>query len=112
MQDGIVVLGHHRGGNWHKNRRYSRKANTMKRILIIILAVGLCANLHAQVAVDVSYQTFYDQLSPYGHWVAYPGYGYVWHPSAAAGFRPYGTAGHWAWTDEGWCWVSDYSWGW
>ena len=84
----------------------------MKRIFILILAAGLCTNLHAQVSVDVSYQTFYDQLSPYGHWVSYPGYGYVWHPSAEAGFRPYGTAGHWAWTDEGWCWVSDYSWGW
>jgi hypothetical protein len=29
----------------------------------------------------VSYQTFYDELSPYGKWVDYPGYGYVWSPA-------------------------------
>ena len=27
-------------------------------------------------------------------------------------FRPYQTGGHWAYTDYGWTWVSDYNWGW
>ena len=61
---------------------------------------------------DVSYQTFYDNLSPYGQWIDYPNYGYVWQPSVGSDFRPYGTNGHWVYTDMGWTWASDYSWGW
>jgi hypothetical protein len=60
----------------------------------------------------MSYQTFYDQLSPYGNWVNYPGYGYVWVPQVDEGFSPYMTSGHWEYTDMGWTWVSDYQWGW
>jgi hypothetical protein len=59
----------------------------------------------------VSYQTFYDELSPYGKWVDYPGYGYVWSPSDP-GFRPYYTNGYWSSTNIGFAWVSDYPWGW
>ncbi len=62
---------------------------------------------------DVSYQTFYDELSPYGQWIDFPGRGYVWVPDAADDFRPYSTNGHWVWTDDyEWMWVSDYDWGW
>jgi hypothetical protein len=61
---------------------------------------------------DVSYQTFYDDLSPYGQWIDYPNYGYVWQPSVGADFKPYATNGHWVYTDMGWTWVSDYNWGW
>jgi hypothetical protein len=62
---------------------------------------------------DVSYQTFYDELSPHGNWVEYPGYGYVWQPSLGNDFRPYSTGGHWVWSDRyEWVWVSDYDWGW
>jgi hypothetical protein len=60
----------------------------------------------------MSYQTFYDQLSPYGSWVNYPGYGYVWVPQVNEGFSPYQTDGQWEYTDMGWTWVSDYAWGW
>lgn len=62
---------------------------------------------------DVSYQTFYDELSPYGRWIDYPEYGYVWVPDGDRDFRPYSTNGHWVWTDDyEWMWVSDYDWGW
>ena len=27
-----------------------------------------------------TYQVFYDELGPYGSWVEYPSYGYVWIP--------------------------------
>jgi hypothetical protein len=57
-------------------------------------------------------QTFYDALSPYGQWVNYGGYGYVWIPNAGRDFTPYSTAGHWVYTDNGWMWASDYNWGW
>lgn len=62
---------------------------------------------------EVSYQTFYDELSPYGQWIEYPGHGYVWVPDADQDFQPYSTNGHWVWTDNyEWMWVSDYDWGW
>jgi hypothetical protein len=61
---------------------------------------------------NVSFQLFYDQLSPYGQWVNYSNYGYVWVPNAGADFVPYSTGGHWILTEYGWTWVSDYNWGW
>jgi len=60
----------------------------------------------------VSFQVFYDDLSPYGMWINNPDYGYVWVPNVAPGFTPYATNGYWVLTDEGWTWVSNYSWGW
>jgi len=60
-----------------------------------------------------TYQTFYDQLGPYGSWVNYPGYGYCWVPNQVGpDFSPYMTNGHWVYTDMGWTWVSDFAWGW
>jgi hypothetical protein len=61
---------------------------------------------------NVNFQVFYDQLSPYGEWVNYPHWGYVWIPDAGPDFVPYSTDGHWILTDAGWTWMSDYSWGW
>lgn len=61
---------------------------------------------------EVSYQTFYDQLSPYGQWIEDPQYGYVWMPEVSADFKPYSTNGYWVYTDEGWAWNSNYPWGW
>lgn len=92
----------------------------MKRILktatlfcAILLGSIYTNQVKAQYRDDVSYQTFYDELSPYGHWIDYPGYGYVWSPDAGADFRPYSSDGHWVWSDDyQWTWVSDYEWGW
>jgi hypothetical protein len=94
----------------------------MKRILLMTALVVLATlggslrnSASAQVNVDISYQNFYDELDPYGDWIDYPEYGYVWVPreSRGGGFRPYETNGHWVWTDDyEWMWVSDYSWGW
>ncbi|MGZ5498125.1 MAG: DUF6600 domain-containing protein, partial [Candidatus Aminicenantales bacterium] len=55
---------------------------------------------------------FYDELQPYGAWVSYRPYGYVWIPgNVGYNWRPY-SRGHWAWTDYGWNWVSVERWGW
>lgn len=60
-----------------------------------------------------TYQTFHDQLSPYGTWVNVAGYGNVWRPAGVpVDFSPYATGGHWVLTEFGWTWVSDYAWGW
>lgn len=99
----------------------------MKRVLktsALALIIVLCSSLPNPASAqydddyydddrDVSYQTFYDELSPHGRWVDYPGQGYVWVPDAGPDFRPYSTNGHWVWTDNyEWMWVSDYDWGW
>jgi hypothetical protein len=60
----------------------------------------------------VSFQVFYDQLSPYGQWIDHPNYGYVWIPDAGTDFAPYSSNGYWILTDYGWTWASDYDWGW
>ena len=88
----------------------------MKRILkafliaTIVLLFGAVQNkTSAQVSVNVSFQSFYDDLSPYGDWISYPEYGYVWRPDNRYNdFQPYRSEGHWAWSDDGWLWVSDY----
>jgi hypothetical protein len=88
------------------------------KIWIILAGIALFTGVlpplaqNARAQANVSFQVFYDQLSPFGTWVSYPDYGYVWVPGAGSGFRPYGTRGHWVYTEDGWTWVSDYSWGW
>jgi len=82
-------------------------------ILFAITVTGVWTTTEkASAQVSVSFQVFYDDLSPYGYWVDNPSYGYVWVPNVSPGFTPYGTNGHWVYTDAGWTWFSDYSWGW
>lgn len=90
------------------------KAKNLFVSIILVLFFGSCIISEKVAAQDVSvsFQVFYDELSPYGTWVDNPDYGYVWYPDVAAGFSPYATNGYWVFTDEGWTWVSDYSWGW
>lgn len=84
---------------------------------ICIMAIG-CSPSRTTVSVQateegpVGYDVFYNDLSPYGRWIDYPQYGYVWMPSVEVGFRPYATNGHWVFTNYGWTWVSNYQWGW
>jgi hypothetical protein len=82
-------------------------------VLITMIAGALLMTQPASAQQGyVSFQLFYDELSPYGEWVVYPDYGYVWIPDVDQGFRPYGSGGHWVYTDDGWAWYSDYAWGW
>ncbi len=64
---------------------------------------------------NVTYNYFYDSLSPYGTWIEVEGYGRCWQPSVVvlqSDWRPYRQGGRWIYTDYGWYWQSDYSWGW
>ena len=64
--------------------------------------------------VEVTQNYFYDTLSPYGGWVDVDGYGLCWQPTVVvndSGWQPYCEHGHWVYTDDGWYWLSDYSWG-
>lgn len=64
---------------------------------------------------EVTESYFYNTLTPYGSWVNIPGYGICWQPCAGTyntGWTPYCTRGHWVYSNSGWYWVSDYTWGW
>jgi hypothetical protein len=77
--------------------------------LLVFLGAGGAA---AQPGPRTSFQTFYDELEPYGRWMPHARYGYVWMPDAGPDFQPYATNGHWVVTEYGNTWVSDYPWGW
>ncbi len=62
---------------------------------------------------EVNY--FYNDLAPYGSWVVLDGYGWCWQPRSVVinrSWRPYCDGGRWVYSDCGWYWQSDYSWGW
>jgi hypothetical protein len=89
---------------------------TLAKVLALLIVWCAAAWFMPQDAsaqqASVSFQLFYDELSPYGTWVDHPNHGYVWMPSGDPGFAPYATAGHWVFTDDGLAWFSDYPWGW
>jgi hypothetical protein len=61
---------------------------------------------------DQDVSDYYAYLGPYGVWVTYSPYGYVWIPrDIDYGWRPY-FRGHWIWTDYGWTWMASERWGW
>jgi hypothetical protein len=82
-------------------------------IFLMLFGVTLITPQKANAqGMPITFQVFYDELSPYGNWVYTPEYGYAWLPNAEPGFSPYATDGYWAYTDYGWTWVSFYTWGW
>jgi len=65
--------------------------------------------------VTLTVDDFEPRLSPYGAWFVVPGYGRVWRPAAqlvGADFYPYGTHGHWVYTEAGWVFDTDFPFGW
>lgn len=89
----------------------------MKKLIIVVgLLLGCASVSSAQVehhgGFGVSFSAFYSSLSTYGEWIPADGGVYGWRPmGVAVGWRPY-MYGRWAWTDDGWYWVSDEPWGW
>jgi hypothetical protein len=64
---------------------------------------------------ETSEAGFYQPLTPYGTWVDVAGYGPCWQPNVVTinpEWQPYFDGGHWVYSDCGWYWLSDYSWGW
>ncbi|MBN2161848.1 MAG: hypothetical protein JXR25_06505 [Pontiellaceae bacterium] len=73
------------------------------------------ADIQDEEPPEVAVDTFYDALSPYGSWIEVDGYGRVWRPTVVvnnSSWRPYLDNGRWVYTDRGWYWMSNYSWGW
>jgi hypothetical protein len=84
-------------------------------MIITVTSVACSENITPQTysaEEPLTYQVFYDQLAPYGSWMNYSPYGYVWVPDVAVGFSPYLTNGYWLYSTYGWTWYSYYSWGW
>ncbi|HWB62342.1 MAG TPA: hypothetical protein VG603_02445 [Chitinophagales bacterium] len=46
-------------------------------ILLLVITIGFNNTVKAIKPAEVTFQVFYDELSPYGAWVNYPTYGYV-----------------------------------
>ena len=68
----------------------------------------------APVPGDQNITFFYQALYPYGTWINVDGQ-WCWRPNAATmdlSWTPYCTNGYWSYSDWGWFWVSNYSWGW
>lgn len=92
----------------------------MKKLFSTVWITGLITGIlflaantekaSAQPGVSITFQTFYDELSPYGQWIDDPQYGYIWAPNVDRGFRPYYTNGYWVMTEYGNTWVSNYNW--
>ena len=83
--------------------------------LVLMLGIGLSLNNKVEATpspMGVSFQVFYNELSPYGDWVNDRNHGYVWIPNVGGNFHPYGTNGYWEMTNFGNTWVSHYDWGW
>jgi len=86
----------------------------MKKLLsrFALTAVLFCVVPQAR-SQDGSVNFFYDNLNG-GNWFEVGNYGYCWQPDVAvndSAWRPYAD-GYWAYTDEGWTWVSYEDFGW
>ncbi len=83
-------------------------------LVLALFAGGEMADFEkkAHAGGAFSFSLFYNSLSPYGSWVPVNGYGYGWYPAQAGpGWQPY-QDGQWAWSDQGWTWISAEPWGW
>jgi hypothetical protein len=80
--------------------------------IALLMAMFFSSNAEAVNYRGVSFQVFYDALTPYGDWVKDARHGYIWLPAVYDDFHPYGTDGRWVMTEYGNTWVSDYDWGW
>jgi len=82
-----------------------------KVTLIAAIVVLATVSFSPSVQAGVSFSAFYSNLSPHGSWQVSAQYGRVWQPAVYySGWNPY-YDGHWAYSDYGWTWVSDYEWG-
>jgi len=79
--------------------------------MLIALTLVAGAALATPASAGVSFSFFYSNLNHDGQWLASASYGRVWQPALyQPGWNPY-YDGHWVYTNFGWAWVSDYSWG-
>ncbi len=86
----------------------------MKKLLFVFVLTTVVLFIAPQARTqERSVNFFYDNLNG-GSWFEVGDYGYCWQPDVAvndSSWRPYAD-GYWAYTDEGWTWVSYEDFGW
>jgi hypothetical protein len=86
----------------------------MKRTFLALAMLALILPALPQAkGADVSIDFFYNNISG-GNWIEVADYGYGWQPDVATSdpnWRPYAD-GYWAYTDDGWTWISYEDFGW
>jgi hypothetical protein len=86
----------------------------MKKLLLVFAAIAVVLPFAPKAkSQDVSVEFFYNNLEG-GSWVEVGNYGYCWQPDIAVSdpsWRPYAD-GYWAYTEDGWTWVSYEDFGW
>ncbi len=86
----------------------------MKKLLSILAVTAVLLSVAPQTwSQDTSVNFFYDNLNG-GSWMEVGDYGYCWQPDVAVNdptWRPYAD-GYWAYTDDGWTWISYEDFGW
>ena len=85
----------------------------MKKLLSVVAIVTVFISVAQTGGQDVSVNFFYDNLDR-GSWFEVGDYGYCWQPDVAVNdptWRPYAD-GYWAYTEDGWTWVSYEDFGW
>ncbi|MBD3414822.1 MAG: hypothetical protein GF421_10385 [Candidatus Aminicenantes bacterium] len=97
------------------------KVSSFVVIIFVLFSAGCIIYVPSDFADDTYYSSYgsdwdmnqiYDYLSPHGYWTRMAPYGYVWVPTGVRyHWRPY-TDGRWVWSDYGWMWISNYTWGW
>jgi hypothetical protein len=73
------------------------------------------ANPPPETVDEEAVNDYRDALAPYGTWIEVADYGWCWQPTVVVvnpSWRPYCDSGYWRWSDAGWYWHSQYSWGW
>jgi hypothetical protein len=88
----------------------------MKRLYILLFALFLIMTAKSVNAYpghgEVSFNYFYNTLSPYGDWIEIDDNMYAWKPyNVSRRWSPY-TMGRWVWSDYGWYWDSYEPFGW
>ena len=80
--------------------------------IIFTILIGTVLEDRAQARTSVNINLFYEELAPYGQWSPHQEFGYVWQPyEVGYDWKPYSN-GKWAWSDQGWIWVSYEPYGW
>jgi uncharacterized protein DUF6600 len=86
----------------------------MKKLLFAFAVSAALVSVAPQTrGQDTSVNFFYDNLNG-GSWMEVGNYGYCWQPDVAVNdptWRPYAD-GYWAYTEDGWTWVSYEDFGW
>src|SRR5258707_1944384 len=90
---------------------FRRSISRFGSAALLALSLLSLAPRQASAQVGVSFETFYDSLSPYGERLYVGHYGRVWRPRVSVvglDFRPYTTGGHWVYTDYGWSFQTEH----